>query len=455
MWYEVLYRVLSIINYVVLIIIAIPLLWQVIIVLLSWLPKRTYERSEVKGRIAFFIPAHNEEDVIYDTVKSIIEKQNYPRELFDVLVVADNCTDRTAELAEKAGAIVLIHNDPDPAHQMAAYPVKFAIDHIMAIEDNPYDMVIRVDADNHLNDDFALYMNDAFQSGVDYARPYEGAMNATQNFYTKACAIFYAFDSRFGARVRERLHIGQHVNGPGAMMSMRMLKATGGFECTSMAEDTEYMIKMLEKGYKGHFVEDAVVYEDMPSSSRDTYNRNLRIGSGGAKLLKSDIWRLFGKFFITGNFSYLDVFLTYGFVFLSVLAWWLPVYYVYDFIFVSFCAYGKLAVTMFAAQYYMDTLWYTVIVLGSILVALFVLFGWVQALILVVSDYRKMNSKNRRSLASVVLAFPVFLIFYSATVSFGAMSKPKWRKVSRNKTNLTDQTDQTDQENQTDQTDQN
>ncbi|MCD8286128.1 MAG: glycosyltransferase [Clostridia bacterium] len=434
MWYEVLYRVLSIINYVVLILIAIPLLWQVIIVLLFWLPKKKYPRSEVKGRIAFVIPAHNEESVIYDTVKSVIEKQNYPRELFDVFVVADNCTDRTAELARAAGAIVLIHEDPDPAHHMALYPLQFGIDHIMKIEDNPYDMVIHLDADNHLNEDFSLYMNDAFQSGVEFARPYEGAMNASQNFFTRACTIFYSFDSRFGARVRERFHIAQHVNGSGAMMSMKMLKATGGYDSKTVSDDTEYMLNRLEQGYKGHFVEDAVVYEDMPSSLKDTFARNARIGSGGMKLLKSRILKLFGKFFTTGDFSYVDVFLTYGFVFLSVLAWWLPIYYVYDFIFVPFCAYGKLAVTMYAASYYYDTLWYTVIVLGSVLIALFVLFGWLQALFLVMADYKKMSAKNRRSLIPIVLAFPAFLILYSATVSFGAMSKPKWREVSRNAT---------------------
>ncbi len=435
MWYEILYRVLSIINYVVLIIVAIPLLWQVIIILLFWLPKKKYKRSEVKGRIAYVIPAHNEEDVIYDTVKSVIEKQNYPRELFDVYVIADNCTDRTAELAKAAGAIVLIHNDPDPEHHMALYPLQFGIDYVMNIEDNPYDMVIHLDADNHINDDFSLYMNDAFQSGVDFARPYEGALNASQNFYTKACTMFYSFDSRFGARVRERLHIAQHVNGSGAMMSMKMLKATGGYDSKTMSDDTEYMLNRLEDGYKGHFVEDAVVYEDMPSSSRDTINRNARIGSGGMKLLKTRIFKQFGKFFVTGNFSYLDTFLTYGFVFISVLAWWLPIYYIYDFIFVPFCAYEILPVTMFAAAYYMDTLWYTVWVFGGILVGLFVLFGWLQALFLVCTDYKKMSAKNRRSLLSVVLAFPLFLILYSATVSFGAMKKPKWHQVTRNKLN--------------------
>ena len=433
MWYEILYRVLSIINYVVLILIAIPLLWQIFYVLMFFIPKKKWKRSETKGKIAYLIPAHNEESVIFDTVKSVIEKQNYPREMFDVFVVADNCTDKTAELAEKAGAIVLIHNDPDPAHHMALYPLKYGVDYLMNITENPYDLVVHLDADNHINADFSLYMNDAYQAGVDLARPYEGAINATQNFFTKACTMFYVFDSRFGSRMRERLHLAAHVNGSGAMMSMRMLKATGGYDSVTISDDTEYWFNRLNDGYKGHFVEDAVVYEDMPSSLKDTYNRNKRIGAGGAKLIKSRVFKMFGKFFITGNFSYLEIFNTYIFLFLTViLATWLPAFYVYNFAFLAFAGYGKLPLSMYSVQHYYNTLWGTVIILGGILIALFVVFGWLQALFLVLTDYKKIGAKNRRSLFSAVILFPFFLILYSITICMGTMSKPTWGKVNRN-----------------------
>ena len=109
MWHEILFRVLSIVNYVVLIIVAIPVLLQVLYIVLGFLPKKTYPKSEKKGRIAYLIPAHNEADVIYGTVKDLMEGQDYPREKFDVFVVAHNCTDDTAELARKAGAKVLVH----------------------------------------------------------------------------------------------------------------------------------------------------------------------------------------------------------------------------------------------------------------------------------------------------------------------------------------------------------
>ena len=84
MWYEILYRVLSIINYCILIVIAVPLLLQIFYVLASFIKKKTWPESEKKARIAYLIPACNEEDVIYDTVKDILENQDYPADKLDV-----------------------------------------------------------------------------------------------------------------------------------------------------------------------------------------------------------------------------------------------------------------------------------------------------------------------------------------------------------------------------------
>lgn len=434
MWHEILFRILSIINYVVLIIIAIPLLLQIFYVLFSFVKKKTWKESAVKGRVAYLIPAHNEEDVIYDTVKSLIDGQKYPREKFDVFVVAHNCTDRTAELAEQAGAKVLVLDDPDPAHRMALYPMKHGVDHIMALSgEQAYDFILRIDADNHVNPEFTSLMNDAYQSGVDFARSYEGALNGTQNFYTKACALFYAFDSRFGSRVRERMGVAAHINGSGSMMSLRMLKECGGYDCKTISEDAEFNFNRMLEGRNGHYVEDAVAYEDMPSSFRVTLSRNKRIGSGSMELLKGQLLKMFGKFFTTGNFSYLEMFLTYIFNFLAILiSIWVPLYYIYHFTYTALVVNGTIAVTWMSVGYYSGMLWNTLWSAVGIVGGLFVLFGFGQAAILAIVDYKKLGAKKRRELISAVLLFPAFLVLYAVTLCIGAMSKPSWGKTTRN-----------------------
>ena len=99
MWYETLYKVLDTINVVILYVIGVPFFLQLIYMLLFWIPKKKWKKTDKINRIAVVIPAHNEEDVIYDTVRLVIEKQKYPRDMFDIYVIADNCTDKTKELA--------------------------------------------------------------------------------------------------------------------------------------------------------------------------------------------------------------------------------------------------------------------------------------------------------------------------------------------------------------------
>lgn len=434
MWYEYLYRVLSIVNYTILVLIGVVLFPQILYILLFFLKKKSYPKSEKKARIAYLFPAHNEGDVIYESVKSVFDKQDYPKELFDVFVVVHNCTDNTEEQARKAGAKIIILNDPDPNHRMALYPLKKGINDIMSGVYGNYDMIIRVDADNHLSANYSTEMNNAFQSGVDLARPYEGAYNGNQNFFTRACGILYVMESRYGSRVRERLNLGAHVNGSGAMMSVRMLKATGGYDCVTISEDAEYYFNRLLDGYKSRYVEDAVVYEDMPSSFRDTIVRNQRIGNGNSTLFKTKLPKLLLKFFKTGDLSCLEVFLTYFLLVLTVpLCIWIPLYYVYHFTFLSFVVNGTLAINVFPMAFYEAQLWNNLWGIIGVISGLFFLFGYVQSSILAFTEYKRLGAKKRSDLFFTVISFPFFILLYSVTICIGTLIKPKkWGQAKRN-----------------------
>lgn len=434
MWYEYLYRVLSILNYVVLLAIGIPLLLQLFYIFCFFLKAKHYPKSEKKARIAYLYPAHNEASVIGDSVRELLSKQNYPKDLYKAIVVAHNCDDDTARLAKEAGAEVIVFNDPDPTHRKALYPLRKGIEAILSKEYGEFDMVIHLDADNHLNEDFSNAMNDAYQAGIDLARPYEGASNGMQNFFTKACAVFYVMESRYGSRVRERMNLGAHVNGSGAMMSVRMLEKTGGYDCVGTSDDTEYFFNRLLDGYHGRYVEDAIVYEDMPSSFEDTYKRNQRIGNGNAELLKTKLPKILGRFFKTGDMTCLEVFLTYILLALTVpLSIWLPLYYVYHFIYLGLAAYEVIPVSLYDLSFYQAQLWNSLYAIIGVVLGLFFVFGYFQAFILAMSEYKKLGAKKRSEFISVVLLFPFFLLLYSVTISRGMLKKSKgWGSAKRN-----------------------
>lgn len=429
MWYDTVYQVFDKINTIILYIIGIPFGLQLIYMLLFWLPKKTFKKTEKKNRIAVMIPAHNESDVIFDTVKDL-ENQDYPRDMFDVYVVADNCTDNTAELAAKAGAKVYVHNDPDPKHHMVGYALKYAFE-LLIKEGIEYDFVIRLDADNHINKEFFSLMNDAYNSGAKIARPYESALNMTQSAFTKACGLYYIFDSRCSSRVRERLHMDAHVNGPGSLTAFEIIKRIGGYDTTTMCEDTEFNFKRMYEGYRCHFVEDAVVYEDLPSTMKDTLARNKRLGAGNTRLFFKSTPKLWFYAFRNLNFSFIENWLTYIFIpICPILCIWLPGFYIYAYVY-HFMFPDKAPFNAFGITNG-DWITCTSILIAICIGALFCFCGILQSSLLVISDYKKMGAKNRRELISGILLFPVFSIVYVITITIGIFSKPKWTKVNRN-----------------------
>lgn len=430
-WHVVLYNVLTTVNNVLLILIGIPFILQLLYMLLFWLPKKKYPVSEKKHRVCVVIPAHNEEDVIGETVRLLLERQTYPKELFDIYVVAHNCTDGTAERARRAGATVFELNEEDPARHIVSYALKFGYERILETG-IPYDFSIRLDADNHVNDEFLSLMNDAFCAGAKIARPYESALNMTQNQFTRACGLYYIFDSRFSSRARERLHIDAHVNGPGSLTSMEIIRRIGGYDTVSITEDTEFCFKRMLEGYRCRFVEDAVVYEDLPSSFRDTLNRNKRIASGNIRLLGKYTLPMLWNTVKQLRFSFLEQLLTYFFMLICLLlCTWIPAYYLYAFAYLG--AAGALTAAQAAALGLEGPgLWQLLTIVGICLGALFFGAGILQGLLLTLLDYKKMGVARRRELLSGVFLFPFFTVVYCVTMAIGLFSKPKWNKITRN-----------------------
>lgn len=430
-WHVVLYNVLTTINNILLVLIGIPFLLQLIYMFLFWIPKKKFQKSEKRARVCVIIPAHNEEDVIGQTVRLLFERQSYPRSLFDVYVVAHNCSDRTAEFARAAGATVFVLNDPDEKRHIVSYALKYGYEEILKTGID-YAFSIRLDADNHVNDEFLSLMNDAFQSGVKIARPYESAINMTQNQFTRACGLYYIFDSRFSSRVRERLHLDAHVNGPGSMTDMEIIKKIGGYDTVSITEDTEFCFKRMLEGYRCHFVEDAVVYEDLPSSFRDTMHRNKRIAAGNARLLGRYTLKMCWNSLIQLRFSFLEQILTYAFTFICLLlCTWIPGYYIYACLYLGlngiFSTADAVAVGLTGVGLYQ-----LLVIIGICLGVLFLVAGISQGFLLVLLDYKKMGARRRRELFSGALLFPAFTVVYCVTMTMGLFSKPKWVKINRN-----------------------
>ena len=404
------------INAVLIGILSVAFSIQFIYTLFFWLPARKYKPAEKKHRVGIIIPARNESAVIGDTVRCLLAS-DYPRELFDIFVVADNCTDDTAEIAREAGAIVFEHFDDDPKHKKAGYALQFGFEKILESYDN-YDFFIKFDADNLMEPNYISKMNDAFDSGVKSARGYSNSKNITQNIVSGISGLWYIRDSRFACQARSFLGTSQMLGGAGMMFSADIIREHGGWDCLSASDDAEFALKRLREGVKTHYVSEAIVYEDQPTTLKDTFNRNKRMGKGLFELFFTQGIPCFFKFFTKFGWSYIDMFLNMLFVTIAVLCCtWVPLYYGYDIIYhyaVGNIAYGNQAL----------------INVAIILACAFVLPFVLQALLVTVLE-RKRIKASFKQMVPVILSFPLFMIIYAISITCGVFSKPKWNAVTR------------------------
>lgn len=90
-------------NWSVLLVFSICYIYQFYYVFVVLTRKPPLQEAKANHKYAVMISARNESQVIGDLIHSI-RVQNYPQELISIFVIADNCTDNTAEIARNAGA---------------------------------------------------------------------------------------------------------------------------------------------------------------------------------------------------------------------------------------------------------------------------------------------------------------------------------------------------------------
>ena len=168
------------------------------------------------------IPAHNEEAVVADLIESL-KKQDYPKELYDIYVIADNCTDNTAKIAKEAGAIV--YERFDESKKTKGYALDWFLKQKIK-EKASYDAFFVFDADNIVHPDFIKNMNIKLCQGEDVVQGYRDIKNPTDSWITAGYAIFYWTMHRFYHLARYNLGLSPLLNGTGFMVKFDVIKVS-------------------------------------------------------------------------------------------------------------------------------------------------------------------------------------------------------------------------------------
>ena len=237
--------------------------------------------EEKNNRFMLIIPAHNESKVVGNLIESL-KKQDYPKELYDIYVIADNCTDNTAEIARNAGA--LVYERFDDTKRTKGYAMQWFLNQKIE-EDAPYDAFCVFDADNIVDVNFLKAMNKKLCQGEDVVQGYRDIKNPTDSWISAGYAIFYWTMNRFYHLARYNLGLSPLINGTGFMVKFDVIKPNG-WETKTLTEDIEFSLKRIIKGQKLGWATDAIVYDEQPLGFKQSWTQRSRWTVGHIQCIK-------------------------------------------------------------------------------------------------------------------------------------------------------------------------
>lgn len=225
----------------------------------------------VKNKFAIIVPAHNEAKVLPGLLRSIYRSE-YPKELYRVYVIADNCSDGAAEIARKHGAFVVERFDSENIGKNHA--LSYAFEYLQK-EKNDYDCYVVIDADNIIDVNFLNELNEAFRSGSEVVQGYVDSKNPYENWLSAAYSMWHWIENRVRQTAYHNLGLGCKLSGTGFALKKEVLDAVP-WTCESLAEDLEYTVLLNLSGIKIDYAKYAVVYDEKPARFKSSVMQRLR-----------------------------------------------------------------------------------------------------------------------------------------------------------------------------------
>ncbi len=243
--------------------------------------KKSKESKEKKPFYKFLvlIAARNEEAVIGELIDSL-KKQNYPKEMYKILVVPNNCTDKTKEVCLKKGAEVLeIKEKVKSKGDVLNYVFK------KYKNDKSFDAYAIFDADNVVHPDFLKEMNTELLNGYRVIQGFRDTKNLYDNWLTNGYAIFYYLQNLFLYKTRININQSANINGTGYVLLKDVITDTN-YVSTTLTEDIELTALCASNDIKIGYTEKAIFYDEQVSHVIPSFKQRLRWTVGMLQTLK-------------------------------------------------------------------------------------------------------------------------------------------------------------------------
>ena len=301
-------KTVSLINHIITLLFAACYFYQFLYIFVPFVKKSRAAEAGKLHRYAVLIAARNEEAVIAKLIESI-KNQNYPSELIEIFVVADNCTDNTAQKARTAGAYVYERFNRYKIGK--GYAIEFLLDRIAEeYPESPFDGYFVFDADNLLDENYIAEMNKSFSNGNRIITSYRNSKNYGSNWISAGTALWFLRESQYLSRSRSLLGVSCAVSGTGFLFHREIIERSGGWKFFLLTEDIEFSIYNVINGERIAYCESAVLYDEQPARFRQSWNQRMRWTKGNMQVCRKYGARLIKSIFKNKSFSSFDMTMT-------------------------------------------------------------------------------------------------------------------------------------------------
>lgn len=276
------YDILRIISAVLVLLTSCCYFYQVIYLLLPLVRKLPKPKEGTPKRYAVLIAARNEEAVLPYLLDSI-QSQDYPKAYVTTYVVADNCTDSTAQIARSHGAVVYERFHTERIGK--GYAINYLLDCIDRDGGlDRYDAFLIFDADNLLDSGYIRQINNLCAAGYDAFCGFRNTKNFGGNWLSSGYGLWYLHDSTHLNRSRMTLGTSCAVSGTGFGFTRQLLERMGGWNYFTLTEDIEFNTWCATHGVRIGYTHDAVLYDEQPEDFGISWRQRTRWTQGGIQV---------------------------------------------------------------------------------------------------------------------------------------------------------------------------
>jgi 1,2-diacylglycerol 3-beta-glucosyltransferase len=237
--------------------------------------------SRATLRFVVLVPAHDEEAGIGATLESLAECR-YASGAWRAVVIADNCTDRTAERVREAG--VEVWERTDPQRRGKGHALGWALERLRA-EGIACDAVVVIDADCVASPNLLSAIDQRLHSGASAVQVNYLAGNPDASHAAALRFAGFALMNTVRFQGKQQLGLSCGLVGTGMAFTMDLLERQP-WTATGLVEDGEYHMRLVLAGERTEFVAEASVSSPVPTSLRGSSDQQARWEQGKLQLIR-------------------------------------------------------------------------------------------------------------------------------------------------------------------------